>query len=212
MSRLIEIVISLLIVCQMSCTETVNDQLIDRVEYPFHSLEQIGLNKADFESDAKLAKLETLNLNEYPEAIYHKVADIDKFGSEAGKNYFFMLYALFQAQKLNIENDSASINGLTRLYYHLNEIDRLLNHNASINGHQIARIPAFAIYDFLNQSPLSQACEGQELDAFITNLQHEIEEAIAYDGWYEMGTNEREKWKENLQIHFITVLEQSKKL
>lgn len=202
MSRMIGTIISLLIVCQQSRTETVNNQLIDRVEYPFYSLEQIGLNKGDFESDSKLAKLETLDFREVPEANYHKIADIEKFGSEAGKDYFYMLYALFQAQELNIENDSASINELTRMYYHLNEIDRLLNHNASINGHQIARIPAFAIYDFLNQSPLSQACEGQELDAFIKTLQHEIEEAIAYDGWYEKGTKDRKDWEERLQLNF----------
>lgn len=129
MIRLMGNIISLLIVCQMSCTETVNNQLIDRVEYPFYTLEQISLKIGDFESDSKHAKLETLDYREVPESNYHKIADIEKFGSEAGKDYFYMLYTLFQAQELNIENDSASINELTRMYYHLNEIDRLLNHN-----------------------------------------------------------------------------------
>lgn len=93
-------------------------------------------------------------LVEHPDSTYFKYpffVDGYTFGSEAGQDDFYILYAYFLRER----NDSKEIDkrdNLIKIYRNLNEIYGELNRGGTYFGHQYIRIVGYAEYDIYNSS------------------------------------------------------------
>ena len=178
----------------------------DTIRFNFFSAFPLCMPKQKYSEGLDVLRLDTFKSAIAPDSIYKNFKDNNIFGSEAGKDYFFELYALYFSERLDYTNDSSIINQIIRTYYTLNEINSLLSHGDVGCGHQLTRIPGYAIHDFLNNSLLNSETNSENLDLFLMKTDLRIKFALESDGWYEKKTKERKVWEDELISHYQALL------
>ena len=81
-----------------------------------------------------------------PDKIYYNFADKDEFGSEAGQDNFYILYAWFLKQRNGVEKYGPQRKNIISIYSNLNSLFAHLQYGGTYFGHQRRRIPGYAEY------------------------------------------------------------------
>lgn len=109
-----------------------------------------------------------------PEELYNKKAyqTLD-FGSEQGKDLFFIIYEhyFFKKNKNNI--NPQELEEFRRLYYVMNWINN--NGGGPGFGHDIHRIPAISLYDFMNSDKKKIPVNENQKKRFINSIENNWE-------------------------------------
>ena len=174
----------------------------DSVQFNFLSSVPMRISKQAYSKGLEKLRLDTFHSSVSPDSIYALFQNEPIFSSEAGKDYFFEIYALYAAQKLDPVSDRAKLNQLIRGYCALNEMNNLLNHGSAAYGHQLVRIPSYAIHDFLSNRKLSGEIGNEDLDSFILRIELRMKQAIKTDGWFEKGSKDRKRWENELLTQY----------
>lgn len=108
------------------------------------------------------------------------------FGSEVGKDEFYILYAYFLKNKNGIEKYSTRRNNLIKIYTDLNSIFGELNYGGTYFGHQSSRIEGYAefsIYWFSHyQDFFSRPYDiSKQKSLYIASLKQLIRDEVAID-------------------------------
>lgn len=80
-----------------------------------------------------------------PDLSYY-MNDDGMFGSEAGQDTYYVLYAWFLRQKNGVEEYAGRRENLIHLFNEINSLFSRINHGGTYFGHQYSRIPGYAEY------------------------------------------------------------------
>lgn len=82
-----------------------------------------------------------------PEATYNENADFEKFGSEAGIDEYYTLYAYFLRQKNGEENTTQIRENLSQIFESIHLVYGVMNGGGIFFGHQAKRSLAYVEYE-----------------------------------------------------------------
>lgn len=86
------------------------------------------------------------DLIQNPDRSYHSNYDFENFGSEAGQDGYYLLYAYFLKQKNGIDQNAYQRKKLIDIYSNINSLFGHLEYGGTYFGHQCSRILGYAEY------------------------------------------------------------------
>lgn len=87
-----------------------------------------------------------------PDSTYYGHPDNPDFGSEAGQDLYYVLYAWFLKQKENLSKYDEQRSKLRKIFLLLNSMFQKLEYGGTMYGHMVPRIEAYVEYDIYKYS------------------------------------------------------------
>lgn len=123
---------------------------------------------------------------EHPDSAYFKypVYTVEyTFGSEAGQDEFYLLYAHFLKDKYDYKSYEEERSNLIKLYRFINDFYRSINNGGTYFGHQYCRIVGYTEYDIYklsrSQSPkIKSRYFVPEKNAWLNKLENVITKSM----------------------------------
>lgn len=123
---------------------------------------------------------------DHPDMAYSKLTDKEEFGSEAGQDSYYALYAYFLKQQNGDLEFAEQRRKLIQIYTHINSLFGQLEYGGTYFGHQMARIPGYAEYSIFllpkSKDDLSKTYDiSKQKDLYISSLHQIIEDESEID-------------------------------
>ncbi len=115
-----------------------------------------------------------------PDWTYHTYGN--DFGSEAGQDGYYVLYAYFLRQQNGVEKYAEQRQKLTEIYLNINHLFQQIQGGGTYFGHQYYRIPAYAEYGiyelaYCEHGEKSKTYDiGKQKDLYIQSLRQLIKD------------------------------------
>ena len=121
-----------------------------------------------------------------PDLIYNCSGKDDEFGSEAGQDNYYVLYAYFLKQKNGIEKYEERRKKLTAIYSALNLLFDQIEGGGTYFGHQDARIAGYAEYSVSlfagNEKYIAKTYHLKaQKDLYLSALRRQIQDEVSTD-------------------------------
>ena len=139
------------------------------------------------------------DLPENPDRLYFCFSNNAEFGSEAGQDQYYTLYAYFLKQRNGIEKYAAKRKKLTTIFSNINSIFGYVAYGGTYFGHQGYRIPAYAEYlvyvlSLDKENDTDQYDISKQKKLYIRALRQIIEDESAID-FESLGQNKIDRIK-----------------
>ena len=180
---MMRVILALLLMMQISCIDKKNHTTLDTVLIITDRKDTIRYDQKSY-NDLMDKHPEFLDVPPMdPVHAYEQSDDFETFGSEAGQDHYFILYAHFLKQENGVEKRQKERAQFIELYTNINALFWDLDHGGTYYGHQYNRILGFAEYtlyevtkDKLNYEKEYDISKSKAL--FILSLKQLIKDQI----------------------------------
>jgi len=139
-----------------------------------------------------------------PDLLYYTVGDSQQFGSELGKDEYYILYAYFLRQKNAEEKYIELRNTMTGIYSNINSLFAYFKHGGTYFGHQNSRIQGYVEYAVYRHSQYPAGYEktydiSKQKQLYINSLRQLVTDEISID----LETPKQEKPERTKELNKI---------
>ena len=139
-----------------------------------------------------------------PDLLYYTVGDGQQFGSELGKDEYYILYAYFLRQKNAEEKYNELRNNMTGIYSNINSLFAYFKHGGTYFGHQNSRIAGYVEYAVYRHSQYPAGYEktydiSKQKQLYINSLRQLVTDEISID----LETPKQEKPERTKELNKI---------
>lgn len=162
------------------------------LQYPKYKFNEIIDNHSEFFNEIQLE----------PDNAYQ--CNNDDFGSESGKDVYYILYSYFLKQRNGIEEYAGQRKKIIDIYLNINRLFQQLNYGGTFFGHQISRILGYAEYSVYllkenNDAKLKSYNINKQKSLYLKSLRQLIDDEIKIDN-ITLGHKEKVKRAKDLNI------------
>jgi len=126
------------------------------------------------------------DITENPDLSYQCMADYGRFGSEAGRDEYYILYAYFLKQTNGGEKYAACRSRMIDIYSNINSLYAAIQYGGTYFGHQFSRIIGYAeyavsLYKDFGQHPEKKYDISRQKELYIKSLRQLVADEISMD-------------------------------
>jgi hypothetical protein len=140
--------------------------------------------KADFNNLVDTHPEFFSDIQENPDLTYQCMAEYGRFGSEAGRDEYYILYAYFLKQKNEGEKYAACRSRMIDIYSNINSLYAAVQYGGTYFGHQFSRIIGYAeyavsLYKDFGQHPEKKYDISKQKGLYIKSLRQLVADEIS---------------------------------